>query len=292
MTERGCLYVAFGRPYLIQALHSVRTLRRVNPDVGACIVTNVLPGPPPAFGEWDPGRDTWRYIDRPTTDNRLIKTDLLRYTPFQRTLFLDCDTEVLADLAPTFAFLDHWDIAVRLKEEGYAPLKEKGRQVVLDGAARIHELPHWNSGVFLFDRNDRVAEFYDLWHRYFQSAGVRTDQVSLVEAMFRSSCRVLSLDARWNATADWGVEHPEQRRIILHYMHGIDDRLANDLLALDHIVFPPGAPTQDLNGDLDTASYLQKRHRTHVALTERPTFFVRGVRKVKAMVRRLLRSAR
>ena len=233
MKKFGCIFVAFGRPYLIQALNSVQSLRKVSPSVPVCVLTNSLLEPPSAFADWDRNNDIWIYVEASDNQNRLFKTDLLRYTPFEKTLYLDCDTEVLQDVTSMFGFLCHWDIAFRLKEEGYSPQKEKGRQTVLNGKAAIFELPHWNSGVFLFKANPRVEEFFALWNKHFRAGKIQYDQVALVEAIFRSSCRILSLDARWNAGKSWGAERPNQKQYILHYMHDIDERIARQLLNLD-----------------------------------------------------------
>jgi hypothetical protein len=259
----GCIYVAFGRAYLIQALNSVQSLRRISPGVPACIVTNTLREPPEAFREWDRAADSWVFLDLPDNQNRLVKTDLLRYTPFQRTLYLDCDTEVVGDVKTMARFLDYWDVALRLREEGYSPTATKGRQTVLDGAASVFELPHWNGGVVLFAANERVAEFFSLWNHYYQTGGIPYDQVSLVEAAFRSSCRILSLDGRWNAGVEWDhTRRTPQQRFILHYMFGIEDRIARQLMRLDAAVYGgDGAGVQA--GGKDTATFIEERQRDH-----------------------------
>jgi hypothetical protein len=119
--------------------------------------------------------------------------------------------------------------------------------------------------VILFASSPRVAEFFDLWSTYFRAGDTKFDQVSLVEAVFRSSCRVLSLDARWNAVASWGAERPQQKRYILHYMHGIDARIERQLLQLDQEVFAeqdggdPRAPGRD-----ETAAYIRRRQAFHM----------------------------
>lgn len=235
MSDSGCIYVAFGRPYLIQALHSFRSLRATNPSVPVCILTNVLPDAPRPVREWDQTKDTWVYIDAANEENRLFKTDLPRYTPFKKTLFLDSDTEVIAEISGMFDMLDYWDVALRLNDNGISPKKLKGRQRVLDGKELVANLPHWNSGVVLFRSGPKADELFSLWSQYFKAGGIPYDQVALVEAAFRSSCRILSLDSRWNGR-DW-APNSDQRRYILHYTFHIDDRLARSLNALDQEIF-------------------------------------------------------
>jgi hypothetical protein len=258
MTELGCIYVAFGRPYLIQALHSVRTLRAASPSIPVCILTNVVRDPPPQFRTWDASTDVWLYVDAPDKDNRLYKTDLPRYTPFQKTLYLDSDTEILSDITGMFRFLDYWDVALHLKAEGQSRKKLKGKQVVLDGKESVAEIPHWNGGVVAFKAGPKSEEFFSLWNHYYQTGGIQYDQVALVEAAFRSSCRLLSLDGRWNAGPDWGHDRPDQTRYILHYLFFIDDRLAKDLLALEREIFGAGGSLESPEKS-EVAKYLLRR---------------------------------
>jgi hypothetical protein len=262
----GCLYVAFGRPYLIQALNSFQSLRKVSPSLPVCILTNTFPEAPSEFREWDKTADVWLYVEASNSQNRLFKTDLLRYTPFQKTLYLDCDTEILNDITLVFDLLDYWDIALHLKDEGYSPHKEKGRQIVLDGKAAVFELPHWNSGVILFAKNPRVEEFFTLWNRYYKVGLTQYDQVSLVEAIFRCSCRILSLDGRWNAGAAWGADRPEQKRYVLHYMHDITDRIAQRLINLDREIYSGSSDFDEVNCE-NTTGFVMKRQQRHLRAT-------------------------
>ena len=289
LSDCGCIYVAFGRPYLVQALNSLRSLRRYSPDIPVCILTNVKAGPPEEFEPWNAAADVWLHVDAADDKNRYYKTDLPRYTPFSRTLFLDCDTEILTDITPIFAFLDYWDIALCLKAEGYMPLKEKGRQIVLDGSAAVFELPHWNSGVMLFAGNQRVSDFFQLWSQFYKSGATKYDQVSLVEALFRCSARILSLDARWNGGRNWGASRPDQRRYVLHYMHDIDDELAENLMRIDLEVFGH-EPKNGATFGARTESFLRKRQIAHLQKKGRK-WQARWLRLLYRIKRRLGRAA-
>lgn len=123
MTEMGessgALYVAFGAPYLLQALHSIATLRRHNPELPVIVLCNTAPPDPipPALG---PSFCTFRQIDAPNAQNREFKSSVHQHSPFVRTLFLDFDTEIKDNLAQGFAFLNHADIAIRPEPAPYS----------------------------------------------------------------------------------------------------------------------------------------------------------------------------
>ena len=230
----GILYLAFGRPYLSMALLSASTARRSNPDLPICIVTNVVESLP-ELAFWDFSRDKLVFINEETSMNRYVKTRLNVITPFDKTIFVDCDTKVLGSLAIANLLLDYFDVCVRLNRRPQVS-PGKGDRLVLDGV-QVVELPHWNSGVLLFRKNDRVSRFFGYWNQRFQEIGVPFDQVALVEAVFKSDARVLSLDDRWN-DSDPVINRREWRsRVkIFHYASNISDRLMSEIMSFDGLL--------------------------------------------------------
>lgn len=249
MTERrseasdtiGALYLAFGRAYLSMALHSVRSLRRTNPAMPACIITNVRDRAPDVAW-WRPGEDHWTFLDMDTRDNRRIKTALAQYTPFDKTIYLDCDTEVLRDLSELTWFLDYFDLCLRLREGGL-----RGGHTVLNGKAVIGDLPRWNSGVMCFRQGERIRTFFEHWSRSYARLGEPADQISLVEAIFVSECRVLSLDNRWNSGLGNVMRDAKGTIRILHYTSDHSRRLRRDLLEVDRELQRQGFPEQGVS---------------------------------------------
>ena len=82
MENFGVIYVAFGAPYLAQALVSAISLRVTNPDVPVCIVTNVV-REPPRLAWWSP-EDHWIFLEKETADNRNAKLRMNELSPFGR----------------------------------------------------------------------------------------------------------------------------------------------------------------------------------------------------------------
>jgi hypothetical protein len=105
---------------------------------------------------------------------------------------------------------------------------------------------------------------------YYRSGNTFFDQVSLVEALFRSSCRVLSLDQRWN--------NPDRKQLhqcyILHYKYRILKSLAYKLIQLDNRIYGNQSKSSDI-GDIDMASFIRE-HQSVFRRKIKPGIFKRN----------------
>lgn len=248
--EFGIVYLAFGRAYLAMALVSLSSLRSINPEIPACIITNVRETPAD-HPNWDSEKDHWIFIDHPTRGNRLFKTSVIQYTPFKKTLFLDCDTLILSDISRAAFFLDHFDILIKGSWGGGI---DKNRKL-FNETISLKELPHWNSGVIGFVKNPKLDDFFSLWNKNFKKMGHKRDQPSMVEAVFQSECRVLSLEGRWNS-GDRLFDKSDLRDAakIWHYKIDVDKKMGNRILSADSWI---GESAENLDG-LTTVEYLFK----------------------------------
>ncbi len=215
-SEIGIVYLAFGRSYLAMALVSLLSARKTNPDIPVCILTNVCEKVGNIDG-WIENFDVWKYLNLETTKNRDIKTQLYKYTPFKKTLYIDSDTIIVGDLSNVKILLDYFDICVKLNTTEQIKKGRTGHKV-LDGTALINELPHWNGGVVFFKISEKTEQFFDLWNKYYKIHNLKYDQISLVEAIFRSNCRILSLDSRWNYKRKHKSIPVKKNVKILHYV--------------------------------------------------------------------------
>lgn len=209
----GVIYVAFGAPYLAMAITSLVSLKVTNPTVPVCIVTNVVRDMPDKPW-WRPeDGDTWIYLDNETERNRHAKTSVYQLSPFDLTLFLDCDTMVLGDLSPIPRYLEYFDI---LLSAVYNPTPTNKR--ILDGKFRYTEDGHFNSGVFAFRRSQPVESFFALWNERFHALGSRLDQPSLLEAYYLGNVRMFPLSAKWNSGDRWATPGDVRNQIVIwHY---------------------------------------------------------------------------
>ena len=208
----GCIYVAFGYEYLMLATYSVTTLKRHTPDLAITLVTNVPIRT--IFHEGAPLFENIIYEDVEQNSNRLSKLEVDLYSPYEKTLYLDCDTEIRADVAPMFGLLDMYEFAARIFPDGTNQLVE-----VFDGIkAPELGLSVWNGGVFFFRKCHQTNEFFDRWRDNFHSMGFGTDQPALMRTLYNMpDLRLLILSSYWNAQP-WEYEFVRNRDVrIFHY---------------------------------------------------------------------------
>lgn len=191
----GAIYVAFGEVYFLQALHSVSTLRIHNPELPVVVLHN-MPGAFSLPERIGPDRCEFRRIDAPNSRNRDFKSSFHKHSPFERTIFLDCDTEIKRDLSLGFKFLDHADIAIRPEPAPFAMSvterdPEEAERLTLD-------FGEFNTGVIFTSGNAAATKLLDAWHAHVLTNNKR-DQKHFVRAV--ASCReatIWPLAAAWN----------------------------------------------------------------------------------------------
>lgn len=213
----GCVYVAYGFDYLIMAAHSALTLKRHNPGLPVTLLTNV-PFEPIPYGD----RvlfDTVIYRDMPTNTNRRDKLGVDQNSPYVKTLYLDCDTEVWGDVAPVFVMLDEYDIAVRLMNPPTKyPVRLKNGHLANDLS-----LAEWNAGVLFFRNSEKMKRLFQTWRDLYAELGMARDQCAFMRTVLEvTDIRLLPLGASWNAKPTTRQEYyyiarePQEIRIF-HY---------------------------------------------------------------------------
>ena len=226
-TQVGVIYVAFGAPYLAMSLVSAASLRVFNPLVPVCIVTNVCRNPPKTLW-WNPDDELhWIYLKETDDRNRNAKLDIYSYSPFSKTLYLDCDTLVLSDISDMSFFLDHFDVSLR---HILRPIIDSNKKL-FNGTMRLGDAGAFNSGVIGFRKGENVERFFNCWGERFKVLGFKQDQPSLVEAVFDSDIRLLPLPEKWNMGDTW-LRKKESREdiIVWHYKTRLDRYIEDFLL--------------------------------------------------------------
>ena len=186
----GIVYVAFGYEYLLMAAYSAYSAKKFNNGIKCSLVTNLK--------IIDKGslNDIFDYVtvvDEDNIDNRLIKTQAIKFAPFDKCLFLDCDTEVRGDLSVMFQCLDRFDVIMKMNSRPY--LKDYEVSEGVPG----YLLPICNSGVIFFRNGSKAETFFNNWQSNFVKFGKKSDQPALACAIYQQpDLRFLSVNALWN----------------------------------------------------------------------------------------------
>jgi len=185
--RQGVVYIATGAASVGAARASAASVRRTNPKLPVALFTNAESLEDPSL------RGAFDGIASVANPHRRSKVDCLSATPFERTLYLDADIRVYADLSEVFALLERFDIALahahsRNRERNTAPWR-----IELPGA-----FPQLNGGVIAYRASSSVLELLGGWRDAFHSAGFHKDQVTLRELLWLSDLRIATLPPEYN----------------------------------------------------------------------------------------------
>lgn len=195
----GVLYVAQGERYLEAAVQSAKSVRRATPDVRIAIATNS-----PAPAEFDDA------IALSEPDSYRAKIVAMIASPFDRTLLIDVDTYVAADVSEAFRILDAFDVAAAHDpNRASLPLDD-----VPDSFSEL------NTGVIAYRRNEQVGRLLHTWlNEYDRLAPLEPtsyDQPSFRRSLYQATdVRLAVLPSEFNLRF-WKAGFHNQRVRILH----------------------------------------------------------------------------
>jgi hypothetical protein len=180
----GAIYVATGPDYLELACASAATLRHHNPDLPVDLFTDR----PDA-----PGLEIFDHVHTVPRIHPRAKIDCMPLSRFERTLFLDCDTLILAPFRDLFDLMDRFDLALAHDMRRASDLVQEGHV-----EATPYAFPQHNSGVMLYRKSPAMAAFFAEWERRYRAAGRARDQVSLKDLLWASDIRFYVLPTEFN----------------------------------------------------------------------------------------------
>jgi hypothetical protein len=180
MTD-GVIYVAEGAGYLDLAERSVRSLRALHPGLEVDLFTDQATG-----------SDLFDRV-RPIPPGPTPKLASLTETRFDRTLYLDCDTLILAPLGDLYDVLKRFELALAHDvRRASALIRESHRETL------PYAFPQMNAGVMLYRRSEPMWMFLRDWQRRYREAGRTRDQVSLHDLLWASDLRFYVLPPEFN----------------------------------------------------------------------------------------------
>ena len=101
----GVIYLAIGARFIAEARVSAESVRRALPGVPIALFTDRVP-------EIHDGFNAIIQLSAPHPRAHINKLVAMMQSPFEKTLLLDTDTYVCADISDLFAILERFDIAL------------------------------------------------------------------------------------------------------------------------------------------------------------------------------------
>ena len=156
MNDEGIMYSLFGpgKKLWDEFDVSLYSLKKTNPGVKVCLVTNNADIPKKFLGRIDT-------VVQVTEKLHFFKLKVIAFlhSPFKRTVFLDLDTKVKDDIAELFEFLRYYDMAVAPD-----PLCDWEKD---DYFIDYFNLQNLNTGVLAFQKNKTTESFFNYWLQSF-----------------------------------------------------------------------------------------------------------------------------
>lgn len=173
--NNGIVYIAFIRAKKskvdrIKELElSTQSVKKFHPKLNITLFTDIDP--------------QIKFIDQVKiipVDSVRIKHKYLYTSPYDNTLYLDCDTKIVGPINEIFNILERFDIAAThdlIRKDDRKSVKYPDYAKIPDGFSEF------GGGVLLFKKSDEVKNFFDLWNQNFEKwvelTGEIRDQPSL-----------------------------------------------------------------------------------------------------------------
>lgn len=202
--SKGVIYIAVGPDYTRQAVQSAESVRQWAPELAVHLFTDQPDVTSPAVNG----------ITRIENPHNRSKVDYIHRTPFARTLYLDADTRVVADIRGMFDVLDRFELAIaHAHKRNHFPTNQPWRIPIPDA------FPQMNGGVLLFRAEPRVLGLLQDWQRAYHESGFTKDQVTLRELLWLSDLRIAILPPEYNLRYEKYLEVWTEHEAKPHILH-------------------------------------------------------------------------
>lgn len=180
----GVLFAATGEDYVALAERAARSVKAACPGLEVDLFTD-RPVDMPVFDRVEILDDPWRRA----------RIDAMMQTRFDRTLHLDADLFVVADIRDVFEVLDRFDMAM-----AHDPSRNGETCQTFWRKPLPNAFPQFNGGVIAYRRSPEVIEFLKSWSRTVRENDLKRDQPVLRELIWDSDLRVATLPREYNLT--------------------------------------------------------------------------------------------
>jgi len=207
--NKGLLFLAFGKEYDKLAAHTIAISRKFT-SLPILVLSNIPSDK--RHHKWLEVPDIeFKYIDLPFDMNRKIKTSIIHYSPFDSTIFLDCDLVIQnTGIEKIFDLLKENDIV--MEHWGNWNVGKKFYKLYRDVVVKTKtELPIeiYCSAFIAFHKNPKLIEFFNLWNKYWEIGRRGRDMPALACAIKNSNLNVVKTTFENDKIFVYKKLHPE-----------------------------------------------------------------------------------
>lgn len=178
----GVIFATTGKNYTELAERAARSVKENCPGLEVDLFTDQL-GEMPVF-------DRIHQLEDP---HRRSKIDAMILSRFDKTLYLDADLFVIADIRDVFEVLDRFDMAMAHDDS-----RNTEHCHIFWSKPLPNAFPQFNSGVIAFRRNSKVVELLERWSIVVRENHLKIDQPVLRELVWDSELRIATLPCEYN----------------------------------------------------------------------------------------------
>lgn len=214
----GILYTAIGDEFVEEAANSANRLQDLGVEYPTAIITDQEVAPE-CF-------DHVIQIDRTANDRQdwlFTRLDNLSRTPFDRTIYLDTDTWVVAENAVSelFELLDRFDVIATREFGRRLDLYRPEPPDILPSVEAPPAFPMFHAGIFGFRDSTETAEFLQTWRRSFERhveewPALNNDQPAFRVAIYKTDVNV----GRFAPEYNFRLQFPQQVVGEVKIIHG------------------------------------------------------------------------
>ncbi|QDY68394.1 putative nucleotide-diphospho-sugar transferase [Qingshengfaniella alkalisoli] len=222
----GVVFAVSGKRYLTVAEQAARSVRKSNPELAIDIFTDsdVEPG---LFDAVHMLEKSWF---RP-------KFESMIRSRFDKTIYLDADLVVVADISDVFEVLDHFDIAAAHVQNRNQNFARQVWNVEIPNA-----FPQINGGVIGVRKTPETTAFLMHCRDVMTEEGLKRDQPVFREMLWKSDLRLAILPPEYNVRVPnpwWfqGSNAPAPR--ILHSSYFIKNMRRDDKAPAPWTIYSP-----------------------------------------------------
>jgi hypothetical protein len=181
--KNGIVYIAFVKikrkkvERMRELKVSVNSVKQMHPKLDITL-----------FTDKDPkirGINNVKIID---VDSARIKHKHLYDSPYQNTLYLDCDTKIVGPIIESFRLMERFDIAAAFDHMRKDPKKSAKYP---DYASIPDGFSEFGGGVLLFRKCPEVKNFFKVWStnvdKWYKLTGILQDQPGLRVSVWQCS---------------------------------------------------------------------------------------------------------